>query len=33
MAALPKEVPLLEIGLNQAWQREIKVLRRKGMLS
>jgi hypothetical protein len=33
IAALPAEVPLLEIGINQTWKREIKVLRRKGMLS
>ena len=33
IGALPKEVPLLEIGINQTWKREIKVLRRKGMLS
>jgi hypothetical protein len=33
IATLPREVPLLEIGINQTWNREIKVLRRKGMLS
>jgi hypothetical protein len=33
IATLPKEVPLLEIGINQSWKQEIKVLRRKGMLS
>jgi hypothetical protein len=33
LAAFPREVPLLEIGINQTWKREIKVLRRKGMLS
>jgi hypothetical protein len=33
IATLPAEVPLLEIGINQTWKREIKVLRRKGMLS
>jgi hypothetical protein len=33
IGTLPKEVPLLEIGINQTWKREIKVLRRKGMLS
>jgi hypothetical protein len=32
LAAFPREVPLLEIGINQTWKREIKVLRRKGML-
>jgi hypothetical protein len=33
IAALPPNVPLMEIGINQAWQKEIKVLRRKGMVS
>jgi hypothetical protein len=33
IATLPAEVPLLEIGINQTWKSEIKVLRRKGMLS
>jgi len=33
IGALPNEVPLLEIGINQTWKQEIKVLRRKGMLS
>ena len=33
IATLPAEVPLLEIGINQTWKWEIKVLRRKGMLS
>jgi hypothetical protein len=33
IAALPKEVPLMEIGINQRWMKDIKVLRRKGMLS
>ncbi len=32
IAALPPDIPLLEIGINQTWKREIKVLRRKGML-
>jgi hypothetical protein len=31
--ALPEDVPLLEIGINQSWKRQIKVLRRKGMVS
>ena len=31
-AVYPKNVPLLEIGLNQTWKREIKVLRRQGLL-
>jgi hypothetical protein len=30
IATLPDEIPLMEIGLNQAWKREIKVLRRRG---
>ena len=30
---LAPAIPLLEIGLNQAWKKEIKVLRRRGMLS
>jgi hypothetical protein len=33
IATLPPEVPLMEIGINQTWKREIKILRRKGMLS
>jgi hypothetical protein len=33
IAALPAQVPLMEIGINQAWKKEIKVLRRKGMVS
>jgi hypothetical protein len=32
-ATLPAEVPLIEIGINQTWKKEIKVLRRKGTLS
>src|SRR5439155_16521064 len=28
-ATLPAEVPLMEIGINQGWKKEIKVLRRK----
>jgi hypothetical protein len=31
-AFLPKEVPLMQVGINQAWKKEIKVLRRKGAL-
>ena len=31
--ALPADVPLMEIGLNQTWMKEIKVLRRQGMVS
>jgi len=30
---LAPALPLLEIGLNQAWKKEIKVLRRRGVLS
>jgi hypothetical protein len=33
IASLPAKVPLMEIGINQTWKKEIKVLRRKGMLS
>ena len=32
MGALPAEAPLIEIGINQSWKRQIKVLRRRGML-
>ena len=32
MAMLPDGIPLLQVGINQAWKREIKVLRRKGTL-
>ena len=31
-AVLPSAVPLLQIGINQSWKAEIKVLRRKGAL-
>ena len=31
--SLPADVPLMEIGLNQTWMKEIKILRRRGMLS
>ena len=33
IATLPAEVPLMEIGINQGWKKEIKVLRRKGVVS
>jgi hypothetical protein len=33
IATLPAEVPLMEIGINQTWKKEIKILRRKGMVS
>ena len=32
MAALPPTLPMLQIGINQSWKKEIKVLRRKGAL-
>jgi len=31
-AVLPKDLPLLQIGINQNWKKEIKILRRKGAL-
>jgi hypothetical protein len=31
-AVLPPELPLLRIGINQSWKKEIKVLRRQGAL-
>ena len=33
IATFPADIPLLEIGINQTWKRDIKVLRRKGILS
>jgi hypothetical protein len=33
IAALPAEVPLTEVGINQAWKKEIKILRRRGAVS
>ena len=33
IAMLPEEVPLTEIGINETWKKEIKVLRRKATLS
>ena len=30
--ALPGSIPLMEIGINQTWKREIKILRRRGSL-
>jgi hypothetical protein len=30
--ALPAEAPLMEIGINQSWKRQIKILRRRGVL-
>jgi hypothetical protein len=32
VSVFPSDVPLLKIGLNQAWKRELKVLRRQGPL-
>jgi hypothetical protein len=31
-ALLPETVPLMQIGIHQSWKREIKILRRKGLL-
>ena len=33
IAALPAEVPLTEVGINQTWKKEIKILRRRGAVS
>jgi len=33
VATLPEELPLIEIGINETWKKEIKVLRRKATLS
>jgi hypothetical protein len=32
VAALPQNLPWMQIGINQSWKREIKILRRKGAL-
>jgi len=32
LAMLPGELPLIQVGINQAWKQKIKVLRRKGTL-
>ena len=32
VGALPRNLPLLQIGISQSWKREIKILRRKGTL-
>jgi hypothetical protein len=32
IAVLPREIPLLEIGINQDWKKAIKILRRRGSL-
>ena len=29
---MPRDLPLMQIGINQSWKREIKILRRKGTL-
>lgn len=33
VSILPKSLPLMEIGINQAWKKEIKILRRRGLVS
>lgn len=33
VTALPRDLPLMQIGINQTWKREIKILRRHGTLS
>jgi len=32
ISVFPEEVPLVQIGLNQTWKKEIKILRRQGLL-
>jgi len=32
VSMLPHDLPLMQIGINQSWKREIKILRRKGAL-
>jgi hypothetical protein len=32
ISALPDDLPLMEIGINQSWKKEIKILRRKGIV-
>ena len=32
VSALPQTLPLVQIGINQGWKRQIKILRRKGLL-
>jgi hypothetical protein len=32
LGMMPQELPFLQIGINQSWKREIKILRRKGTL-
>ncbi len=31
--AMPRELPVMEVGINQTWKKGIKILRRKGMVS
>ena len=33
ISALPNNVPLLQIGINQGWKRDVKILRRSGVVS
>jgi hypothetical protein len=33
VGAFSQEVPLIQIGLNQTWKKEIKILRRRGLVS
>jgi hypothetical protein len=33
VSALPDSLPLLQIGINQGWKRNVKILRRRGMVS
>jgi hypothetical protein len=33
ISALPNSVPLLQIGINQGWKRNVKILRRSGVVS
>jgi hypothetical protein len=33
VTALPRKLPLVQVGINQTWKREIKILRRQGTLS
>ncbi len=33
VGALPDALPLMEVGINQSWKREIKILRRRGLVS
>jgi hypothetical protein len=33
LASFPERIPLLQVGINQNWKREIKILRRTGLVS